>query len=246
MGRVAIAFLPLLCLCACVSLPAGVPRTPQDPWESWNRGVYRFNDGLDRAVAKPVAKTYVRIVPSFVRQGVTNFFRNLDTPTVMVNDLLQLKFVAAANDLGRFVFNSTVGLGGVLDPATSAGLAMNDEDFGQTLGHYGVHAGPFVEIPVLGPSDLRDAPARVVDGYTNPRQYIKNSWVKYGLWLPALVDKRAHLLAGEAALKDVYDPYAFIRDAYLQHRAYLVADGKITEETLIDPASDPTDEPNSH
>jgi phospholipid-binding lipoprotein MlaA len=246
MGRVATAFLVLLSLCACVSLPAGAPRAPQDPWESWNRGVYRFNDGVDRAVAKPVAKTYVRIVPSFVRQGVTNVFRNLDTPTVMINDLLQLKFVAAANDLGRFVFNSTVGLGGVLDPATSAGLAMNDEDFGQTLGHYGVHAGPFVEIPILGPSDLRDAPARVVDGYTNPRQYIKNSWVKYGLWLPALVDKRAQLLAGEAALKEVYDPYAFIRDAYLQHRAYLVADGKVTDETLIDPASDPTDEPNSH
>ena len=246
MSRAAIVFLAVWSLDACVSLPAGQPRTPQDPWESWNRGVYRFNDGVDRAIAKPVAKTYVKIVPSFIRQGVTNFFRNLDTPTVMVNDLLQLKFLAAANDLGRFAFNSTVGLGGVLDPATSAGLAFNDEDFGQTLGHYGVHAGPFLEIPILGPSDLRDAPARFVDGYTNPRQYIKSSGIKYGLWLPDLVDKRARLLAGEATLKNVYDPYAFIRDAYLQHRAYLVSDGKLPEETLIDPESDTTAAPNSH
>src|SRR6202166_268332 len=173
----------LLALSGCVTLPPNSQRVPQDPWESWNRGVYRVNDKLDRAIARPVARTYVRIVPQPIRTGVTNFFDNLDTPTVMINDALQGKFLAAGNDLGRFLLNSTVGVGGLLDPATSAGMDKNNEDFGQTLGHWGVHRGAFVELPILGHSDLRDAPARVADAYTIPRQYVNNTWVKYGLWL---------------------------------------------------------------
>ena len=238
-ARAALGIACLLSVSACVTLPPNSPRSPQDPWESWNRGVYRINDKLDRAIAKPVARTYVRIVPQPIRTGVTNFFDNLDTPTVMINDALQGKFLAAGNDLGRFLLNSTVGLAGLLDPATSAGMAKNNEDFGQTLGHWGVHPGPFVELPILGPSDLRDAPSKVVDSYTNPRQYIHNSYVKYGLWLPSLVDTRARLLPLDETLKNVYDPYAFIRDAYLQRRAYLVSDGKVTEEEpLVDPGED--------
>ena len=238
-ARAALGIACLLSVSACVTLPPNSPRSPQDPWESWNRGVYRVNDKLDRAIAKPVARTYVRIVPQPIRTGVTNFFDNLDTPTVMINDALQGKFLAAGNDLGRFLLNSTVGLAGLLDPATSAGMAKNNEDFGQTLGHWGVHPGPFVELPILGPSDLRDAPSKVVDSYTNPRQYIHNSYVKYGLWLPSLVDTRARLLPLDETLKNVYDPYAFIRDAYLQRRAYLVSDGKVTEEEpLVDPGED--------
>jgi phospholipid-binding lipoprotein MlaA len=200
--------------------------------------VYKFNDALDRGVARPVARTYVRVVPSPIRTGVRNFFANLRTPTAMVNDALQGKFLAAANDLGRFVFNSTVGLGGLLDPATPAGLQHNEDDFGRTLGHWGVHPGPFVELPLLGPSDLRDAPSKVVDAYTNPLQYVHNDYVKYGLYLPDLIDTRANLLPLDATLKNVFDPYAFIRDAYLQRRAYLVSDGKVTEEPLVDPESD--------
>ena len=107
---------------ACVTLPPNSKRSPQDPWESCNRGVYKFNDALDRAIAKPVAKAYVRMVPQPIRTGVSNFFANLNTPTVMINDALQGKFLAAANDLGRFLLNTTVGVGGLLDPATSAGL----------------------------------------------------------------------------------------------------------------------------
>ena len=150
-----------LSLSGCVTLPPNSQRVPQDPWESWNRGVYKVNDKLDRAVAKPVARTYVRAVPKPVRTGVSNFFENLRQPTVMVNDVLQGKFKAAANDLARFVLNLTVGVGGLLDPATQAGLDLNNEDFGQTLGHWGVHPGPFVEIPLLGPSDVRDGLGRV-------------------------------------------------------------------------------------
>jgi phospholipid-binding lipoprotein MlaA len=238
-ARAALGAALALGLSACVTLPPNSPRAPQDPWESWNRGVYKVNVKLDNAIAKPVARTYVRVVPSPIRTGVTNFFANLNTPTVMVNDALQGKLLAAANDLGRFVLNTTVGIGGILDPATPAGLARNDEDFGQTLGHWGVHPGPFVELPILGPSDLRDAPAKFVDTYTNPRQYIRNTYVKYGLYLPSLVDTRAALLPLDETLTHVYDPYAFIRDAYLQRRAYLVSDGKATDETLVDPGDDP-------
>jgi phospholipid-binding lipoprotein MlaA len=240
-ARAALGAVLALNLSACVTLPPNSPRAPQDPWESWNRGVYKVNVKLDRAIAKPVTRTYVRVVPSPIRTGVTNFFANLNTPTVLINDALQGKFLAAANDLGRFVLNTTVGIGGLLDPATPAGLARNDEDFGQTLGHWGVHPGPFVELPILGPSDLRDAPAKVVDTYTNPRQYIRNDYVKYGLYLPYLVDTRAALLPLDETLKHVYDPYAFIRDAYLQRRAYLVSDGKATDDTLVDPGDDAPD-----
>jgi phospholipid-binding lipoprotein MlaA len=229
-------------LSACVTLPPNSQRVPQDPWESWNRGVYRVNDKLDRAIAKPAAKAYVRVIPSPIRTGINNFFANLSTTTVMVNDALQGKLLAAGNDLGRFLLNSTLGLGGILDPATPAGLARNDEDFGQTLGHWGVHPGPFVELPILGPSDVRDAGGKLVDTYTNPRQYIRNSYVKYGLYLPSLLDTRAALLSLDETLKNVYDPYAFIRDAYLQRRAYLVSDGKVTQDdTLVDPGDDTPD-----
>jgi phospholipid-binding lipoprotein MlaA len=240
-ARAALGIVCSLSVGACVTLPPGSQRVPQDPWESWNRGVYKVNDKLDRAIAKPVAQTYVRIVPHPIRTGVSNFFDNLDTPTVMINDALQGKFLAALNDLGRFLLNSTVGLAGILDPATPAGLAHNNEDFGQTLGAWGVHPGPFVELPILGPSDVRDAGGRVVDSYTNPRQYVKNSYVKYGLWLPSLVNTRAALLPLDETLKHVYDPYAFVRDAYLQRRAYLVSDGKVTEEPLVDPEADMPD-----
>jgi phospholipid-binding lipoprotein MlaA len=227
-------------LSACVTLPAKPP--PQDPWESWNRGVYKVNDKLDRAIAKPIARTYLRAVPAPARTGVSNFLSNLRTTTVMINDALQGKFGAAANDLARFVVNTTVGFGGLLDPATQMGLDKNEEDFGQTLGAWGVPPGPFLELPILGPSDTRDGPARIVDIFTAPTHYINNNWISYGIYGVALVDTRAGLLSLDDTLKKVFDPYAFIRDAYLQRRAYLVSDGRVTEEVLADPgADDPAD-----
>jgi phospholipid-binding lipoprotein MlaA len=226
-------------LAGCATLPPNSPRSPHDPWERFNRSIYKFNDGLDRAILKPVAKGYVRVVPNPIRTGINNFFTNLRTPTVMINDALQGKFLAAANDLGRFLLNTTLGVGGLLDPATSAGLEKNDEDFGQTLGKWGVHAGPYLVLPFFGPSDARDAPARLVDAYTNPRQYIKNNWIKYGLLVPDYIDTRAQLLSLDATLKNVYDPYTFIRDAYIARRQYLVSDGKVVDEDpLIDPGED--------
>jgi phospholipid-binding lipoprotein MlaA len=232
---IALSMVALLDVSACVSLAPNTPRSPQDPWESFNRGVYKFNDKLDRAVAKPVAREYVKVVPHPIRTGVTNFFSNLETPSVMINDALQGKFLAAGNDLERFVLNTTIGVAGILDPATSAGLTRNNEDFGQTLGKWGIHPGPFLELPLLGPSDLRDAPGRFVDSYLNPRQFIKNYYIKYGLYVPDYVDRRAALLPLDATIRQAYDPYAFVRDAYLARRAYLVSDGKITDEPLADP-----------
>jgi phospholipid-binding lipoprotein MlaA len=244
-GYAALGVLLTLSVCGCVTLPPNSPRSPQDPWESWNRGVYKVNTALDKAVAKPVARTYVRVLPSPVRTGVSNFFENLRTPTVMINDVLQGKFKAAANDLARFLLNTTVGVGGLLDPATQAGLDLNDEDFGQTLGHWGVHPGPFVEIPLLGPSDVRDGTGRVVDIFTGPTHYVRNNYVKYSLYGLSLIDTRAALLSLDDTLKKVFDPYAFLRDAYLQHRAYLVSDGKLTDEPLVDPGADDAPPPPS-
>jgi phospholipid-binding lipoprotein MlaA len=241
--RAALLIAAACALSACVTLPPNHPRSPQDPWESWNRGVYKFNTAADKAIARPVARVYVKIVPHPIRTGVSNFFANLNTPTVMINDALQGKFKASANDLGRFLLNTTVGIGGVLDPATSAGLDRNEEDFGLTLGHWGVHPGPFLELPILGPSDLRDGPAKVVDAYTKPTQYINNDYIKYGLYLPYLIDVRASLLPLDETLKNTYDPYAFVRDAYLARRAYLVSDGKTTNEDLVDPGEDDSPAP---
>jgi phospholipid-binding lipoprotein MlaA len=245
-ARAALGVAFILSASACVTLPPNSPRLPQDPWESWNRGVYKVNDKLDRAVLKPVAKTYVRVVPSPIRTGVTNFFANLNMTTVLFNDTLQGKLRAAGTDLGRFLLNTTVGLGGILDPATPAGLAHNNNDFGLTLGHWGVHPGPFLELPLLGPSDVRDGAGEVVDTYTDPRQYIHNNYVRYGLFIPRFIDIRASLLSLDETLKNVYDPYAFIRDAYLQRRAYQVSDGKSApEEPLVDPGEDMPDSKGS-
>jgi phospholipid-binding lipoprotein MlaA len=216
----------ILCLLAaasggCVTLPPNAPRSPQDPYESWNRGVYKFNTTVDNAVTKPIAKGYVRVVPQPIRTGVSNFFGNLHMTTVLINDTLEGKALAAATDLGRFLLNTTVGVGGLLDPATQAGLAHNEADFGLTLARWGVHAGPFIELPVLGPSDLRDAPSRVVDAYTSPIQYVHKAWIKYPLVALDLLDTRASLLSLEPTLATAYDPYQFVRDAYLARRAFM-------------------------
>jgi len=229
-----------LLLGGCVTLPPNATRSPQDPFERWNRGVYRFNDALDRGVVKPVARGYQKVIPHPVRTGISNVLANLHMPTVMINDMLQGKPKAALTDLGRFVLNSTAGLGGLLDPATLANIPHNDEDFGQTLGKWGVHPGPFLEIPLLGPSDMRDAPAKIVDVYTYPPTYAKHAWVTYGIWGVYLVNTRADLLSLDDTIQQAFDPYVFIRDAYLQHRAYLISDGKVTDdEPLVDPDADP-------
>jgi phospholipid-binding lipoprotein MlaA len=216
---------------ACASLPPG-ERDGRDRFERTNRAVYRFNDALDRGVAKPVAKAYVKVAPAPVRAGLGNFFRNLTYPTVIINDLLQAKPRAFGYDTLRLVVNTTIGIGGLFDPASKMGLPAGDEDFGQTLGRWGVPAGPYVMLPFLGPSTVRDTVGFVGDLYTDPKTYVQNTYVAIGLTALDLVDTRAELLATEDVLARSFDPYAFIRNAYLQRREYQVKDGSAPSDEV--------------
>ena len=190
--RVSLLTLCLLLLIGCAALPPG-KRDARDPWERMNRTTYRFNDKFDRAIAQPVARGY-RKTPRFVQTGVHNFFTNLDYPIVMVNDLLQGQLKPFVSDTARLLINTTIGIGGLLDPATAAGLDRNDRDLGQTLGKWGVKKGPYVVLPFLGPSDVRDAFGRLGDDFSTPRQYLRNPYWDYGLYLLNAVDSRARLL----------------------------------------------------
>jgi phospholipid-binding lipoprotein MlaA len=210
----------------CATLPSG-ERDPRDRFERTNRAVYKFNDALDRGVAKPVAKAYVKVTPAPVRTGFGNFFRNLTYPTVIVNDLLQLKVKGFATDTTRLVVNTTLGIGGLFDPATQFGLPAGDEDFGQTLGRWGVPPGPYVVLPFLGPSNVRDTVGFVGDQFTDPKSYVSNNYAYWGLTGMSLVDQRAELLATDDVLARAFDPYAFMRNAYLERREYQVKDGNV-------------------
>ena len=229
-------FPGVLAALACVAFLAGcataptTKRDPRDPFERMNRGTFAFNNAVDRGVLRPVAKAYHKVTPNFIETGVSNFFDNLETPRTIICNLLQGKFKASLSDTGRLLLNTTLGLGGLLDPATDAGLAKNDEDFGQTLGKWGIKPGPYLVLPFLGPSDLRDGIGRVPDAYTNPAAYIEEDKVRYGLYGLSAIDTRTQLLSLDDALDQAYDPYSFMRNAYLQRRQYLVTDGQAAED----------------
>lgn len=223
-GLLVVALLP-----ACASLPPGTERDSRDRFERFNRSVYAFNDRLDRAVAKPVAKAYVKVTPAPVRTGIGNFFKNLAYTRVILNDLLQGKVVDFFSDIARLVVNTTLGIGGLFDPAAQLGLTANDEDFGQTLGTWGVPAGPYLVLPIFGPSTVRDGIGMVADRYSEPDTYLIEDWkAQAGIVVVSLVDTRASLLSTEDLLTNSFDPYAFMRNAYLQRREFQVTDGETT------------------
>jgi phospholipid-binding lipoprotein MlaA len=225
------ATLAILALSLSGCATTGAP-DPADPLQPMNRGVYSFNDTLDRAALKPVAVAYHDHTPSWFQTGVGNFFENLTYPGTALNNLLQGKVVAAGQDTLRFVINTTLGWGGVLDVASGAGLPQHEEDLGQTLGKWGVPAGPYLMVPFLGPSTLRDLPSRVADTLLEPLYWFDPGnarWVSLGL---SLVDTRARLLPLDQTLDGVYDKYAFIRNGYLQSRQYDVYDGSPPEEPI--------------
>jgi phospholipid-binding lipoprotein MlaA len=215
----------------CATVPAG-KADPRDPWEKFNRSMYAFNDSLDRAVAKPVAKSYKKVTPQIVRTGISNVITNLDQVSTIVNALLQGKVKQAGNDSARFLLNSTLGLGGLFDPASAAGLELNDEDFGQTLGKWGVKSGPYLMLPFLGPSTVRDSLARIPDQYTYPVNYLEDDSTRYLIRGVDFIDLRADLLELDAQIERSYDSYAFIRNAWLQRREFLVRDGDVADESL--------------
>jgi phospholipid-binding lipoprotein MlaA len=223
--------LAALLLAGCATLPSGKPDT-RDPWERMNRSTHAFNDAIDRTVAKPVAKAYVKVLPRFVRTGVSNVFNNLDTVGTVFNDVLQGKMRQAGRDSARFLLNSTFGLGGLLDPASAAGLEFNDEDLGQTLGKWGVGPGPYLVLPFLGPSTTRDTFTRLVDQYTYPVTYLGDESTRYIIRGVSLLDMRAGLLDLDEQIERSYDKYAFIRNAWLQRREFQVKDGDIEDPSL--------------
>jgi phospholipid-binding lipoprotein MlaA len=218
------AVLATLLLCGCASTGPAREKNP-DPLEGFNRGVYKFNDVIDRNALKPVARAYRDHVPKPVQTGVGNFFTNLGYPATVVNQFLQGKFKQGGQDTLRFLINTTLGWAGIFDVASGARLPIHDEDSGQTLGRWGVPAGPYLVLPFLGPANLRDAPARVADDLVLPFRWYDSGNERWFSLAVDLVDTRAGLLPLDRVLSEAYDPYAFIRDAYQQRRQYEVYDG---------------------
>lgn len=231
--------LSLVLLTGCATGPNANPR---DPLEPFNRGVYHLNDAVDRAVLKPVATVYRDVLPSPIRTGVNNFFSNLQDAWSVVNSALQLKGEAAANNLVRFGVNTFLGLGGVLDIASEMRIERHTEDFGQTLGYWGVGAGPYLVLPLLGPSTVRDTAALPVDAQGNLVSGISDVATRNSATVLNLLDRRARLLDATQLLDQVaLDPYTFTRDAHLQRRRNSVHDGNPPDEA--EPAS--TDNPTN-
>ncbi len=221
--------LAIISLVAFTTLSGCATQANKDPLEGINRGVYKFNDVADKAVLKPVAKAYKAVPPSNIPTGFTNFFTQLGSITTVLNDLLQFKFANAFTDAGRFVINSTFGLAGFIDVAGKDNIALRKEDFGQTLGFWGVGSGPYIVLPLIGPSSLRDTAGLVVDTTTSdPITYTHNiGEVRLHNQLRAaqFLDKRTELLTATDLVDEAsLDPYAFTRDAYLQRRENLVKD----------------------
>ena len=197
-----------------------------DPWENMNRKVFAFNEKLDDWVMRPVAQAYVDVMPALVRTGVRNFMGNLGDVWTTVNAGLQLKGQVAAESFMRVAVNTTLGLYGVLDIASEAGIEKRKEDLGQTLGYWGVKPGPFLMLPVLGPSTVRDAAALPLDWQASPSQYFSDPGTRTGMTVLNATETRAGLLKATDALKQAsLDPYSFVRDGWLQKREYDVYDG---------------------
>jgi phospholipid-binding lipoprotein MlaA len=210
----------------CSTLGAKTPGAKLDPWENWNRKVFTFNEKLDAKVLKPVATTYSNVVPRPVRSGVDNFFGNAADAWSAVNNFLQGKVSNGLHDVVRFGANTVFGLGGVLDVATEFGLDHQYEDFGQTLGHWGVGAGAYIVWPVLGPSSVRESFALPLDRAVSPALVISDGAVKWEITTLQIINTRAGLLGASQVLDDIaLDKYTFVRDAYLQRRRSLVYDG---------------------
>jgi phospholipid-binding lipoprotein MlaA len=202
---------------------------PEDPWQGMNEAVFGFNDSIDRFFFKPVAKGYKYITPDLVQIGVSNVFSNLLEVRNVFNDVLQWKWGQATNDTGRLLLNSTVGLAGVFDVAGAMGLEHSEgEDFGQTLAVWGVSQGPYIVLPLLGPSTLRDGLALPVDWQAGPVGYIDHVPTRNTATGLGLLSTRADLLKAEAFVSG--DRYTFLRDAYLQRRGYLIADGVVEDD----------------
>ena len=210
-----------LSLFGCAAVPRA-ERDPRDPWQRVNRTTFKFDMGFEKHVAAPVASGYQATVPHVVRLGISNFFDNLEYPAVIVNDLLQGQFKWFLKDTCRLVVNSTLGLGGLLNPASQIGLPPDDRDFGQTFGKWGIPPGPYLVLPILGPSDVRDAVGQAIDVFASPMHYTPNTLIWYTPDAVDTLNDDARLQPMLHLVMHAYNPYAFMRHAYLSQRHYMV------------------------
>ncbi len=205
-----------------------------DPWEGYNRKMHRFNNAVDRSVARPLARGYVKVVPRPLRLGVSNFFNNLGQPVSAVNALLQGKPKQAGQSLGRFLLNSTLGIGGIFDPASDAKLPNRSEDFGQTLGVWGWERSRYFELPLFGPRTLRDSFGMLGDAPLSPLRQVEVDKVRIPVQGLQLVDVRAQLLATDSLREGAEDDYSLVRDAWMQRRTYqILGDRQLEEDTSL-------------
>jgi len=232
-----------LALVGCATLPQGKP-APGDPLERINRSIWIFDNALDHAVLRPVASGYVRYTPTPVRNRVRDFLTNFAYPDTIINDFLQGKFHDFGNDVARFVVNSTAGIAGLFDPASHLNLDRHDTDVGQTLGIWGLPRGPYLVLPFLGPSDMRDAFGSAADEYLTPRPYLPNQYARWGLYLVDKVDQRSQLLDQDKLIDSAFDSYAFVRNAYLQHREFKVHGSQTETPEQLFPGLNTDDQDN--
>ncbi|HSA70354.1 MAG TPA: VacJ family lipoprotein [Burkholderiales bacterium] len=226
------ALLCLLLVSGCATVEG--ERDPRDPWEGFNRGVYRFNETFDEYIAQPVARGYVAVLHQEIRTRVSNFFSNIQDLLIGANNFLQGKFEDGVNDWARFAFNSTIGLFGIHDVASDfPGLEKHNEDFGQTLGRWGAGPGPYLILPFLGSSTVRDAAGTAVDWAVQPVGEVRPIELRNTLYGLYFVDTRAQLLEASRILEEAaLDKYTFQRDAYLQRRRSLIYDGRPPREKI--------------
>jgi phospholipid-binding lipoprotein MlaA len=222
------AAIAALGISGCASFKTAAPG---DPLEPINRGIFSFNNTFDHYLFKPIAKGYDTVVPSLVKTGVSNVFQNVSDVQSIVSDAVQLKPAKLGDDLGRVLLNSTIGLGGIFDLATPMGIERGDEDFGQSFGYWGLGPGPYLMLPFVGPSSLRDVVGRGVDGQIDPVGFVSSVPVRNSLQGLRVVDARVGLFPAEALMNQAaLDRYTFLRSAYLQRRESQVLDGKRPKE----------------
>jgi phospholipid-binding lipoprotein MlaA len=228
MARVLLAAC-LMLLTACAGTQSRNTDPVRDPWEGYNRKIHAFNMGVDKAVLRPIARGYDRITPDPIQRGIGNFFRNLNYPVTGLNQLFQGKFSEFGESTERFLANTIFGLLGFVDIASKAGLPQHDEDFGQTMAVWGWEDSRYFVLPFLGPRTVRDTLGRSFYGYAHPISYLAREESIYWPFAADIIQIRAALLPQDQAIQEAYDPYVFIRDAWLQRREYLIYDGNPPE-----------------
>lgn len=236
-----IALVMVVITVGCASIPAGVPPSPNDPWEPFNRSVFQFNEGLDAYVLKPIVAGYRFILPEIIRDGIYNFFANYSDIYTALQNLLQGNPGLAFNDLMRVVVNTTMGLGGLIDLATPGGLEKHKEDWGQTFGVWGIPAGPYVVLPFFGPSNVRDTFGTVADIESDYLfTYVKNIGVRNSVTGLRIINGRnTYYEAGDLLDIAAIDKYSFMRDAYIQRRQYQIDEGREGTPVLTPPYQNP-------